>query len=133
MILLTVNKFIYKYFFMSGQELKEKLERLGVNYADLATALGLKSRQALHNRFKTDDVGIGFLQQVAGFVNKNIYFFIENDNISGKEAFVKTESTRTVNETNPVMEALTSAVHSLGETNALLLKQNSMLQKRLNV
>lgn len=62
---------------MTGKELKSKLDKLGVNYAEMAKAIGFTNRQGLNQKFSSKDITVSLLVRIADYVNKNIYFFIE--------------------------------------------------------
>ena len=61
---------------MTGQELKERLQNMGIVLADVAKGLEITT-QALNSKFKTSDVGVSFVTEIAAAINKNVYELID--------------------------------------------------------
>lgn len=61
---------------MTGEELKNRLKVLNISPTQLAKSLDI-SKQTLNNRFKSIDVGVGFVKTIARAVNKNVYDIID--------------------------------------------------------
>lgn len=61
---------------MTGEELKNRLKYLKISPTELAKSLDI-SKQTLNNRFKSSDIGLGFVKTIANAVNKNVYEIID--------------------------------------------------------
>ena len=61
---------------MTGDALKNKLKGYEVSLTELAETLGI-TKQNLNSKFKSSDVGISFITDVAKAVNKSVYELIE--------------------------------------------------------
>ena len=62
---------------MSGKELKQKIQELGISYASLAEKLGLNGDQALHQLFRANDVKSGLIKSIALVTNMPICWFYD--------------------------------------------------------
>lgn len=61
---------------MSGDELKKKLDGVGISYAELARQLGVFP-QSFNKTLKSKDVGSGVLENIAKIIGKDMNFFYE--------------------------------------------------------
>lgn len=62
---------------MSGKELKQKIQQLGISYAALAEKLGLNGDQALHQLFRANDVKSGLVKSISLATNTPICWFYD--------------------------------------------------------
>lgn len=76
---------------MNGDFLRKKIEYAGFQLVDVANNLGI-SQQNLQSKLKTSDVKVSFLEKLAEAINKNVYYFFEDD--------IKTKSEENINKEN---------------------------------
>ena len=69
---------------MRGEEVKKILEKDRVPLNELAERLGT-SPQNLNNWLNVKDIKTGILEKIANAINKNIYYFIDNQSNEHKE------------------------------------------------
>lgn len=63
---------------MNGDFLRKKIENTGFQLVDIAEKLNI-SPQDLQSKLKAKDVKVSFLQNLAQAINKNVYFFLDDD------------------------------------------------------
>lgn len=64
---------------MSGKELKEILNKEGINLSELAKMLGFANDQRLHSALKAEDVKSGLIEAISRATNKSIGFFYKRE------------------------------------------------------
>lgn len=67
---------------MKGIDVKEKLKKEGYKLKDIAINLGYANDQRLHSALKSDDISSGLLENIARVINKNVYWFYDDDSES---------------------------------------------------
>ena len=70
---------------MRGEEVKKILESDGIPLNELAERLGT-SPQNLNNWLNVKDIKTGILDKIANAINKNIYYFIDNQSDEFRES-----------------------------------------------
>lgn len=66
---------------MNGKELKEILNKEGVNLAELSRKLGYANDQRLHSALNAADVKSGLIEEIANATNKTVGFFYNEANM----------------------------------------------------
>ena len=66
---------------MTGKDIRQKIEKSGVAYADLAKRLDV-SPQTLNSRLKAHDLKLSFIEEVARAINKPLYYFFQEEPLS---------------------------------------------------
>lgn len=59
---------------MTGEELKKKLDAVGISYAEVARKLGVFP-QSFNKTLKANDVGSGTLEKIGKILDKDMSFF----------------------------------------------------------
>lgn len=63
---------------MTGKRVKEILRKNGYVLSDVAKSMGIIP-QNLQSMLNVEDIKTGVLERVAAAINKNVYFFYQND------------------------------------------------------
>ena len=95
---------------MSGEELKKKLDGLGISQAKLAELMGVFP-QSFNKTLQADDVKSGFIEKLCRVLNKDISFFY------GGESSQKSDK---LEKANSQIKHLLEAVEQLQEDNSRL-------------
>jgi len=69
---------------MRGEEVKKILEKNGYLLSEVAKKLDI-SPQNFNNWLGVQDVKTGILEKIAKAINKNMYFFLENESVKNEE------------------------------------------------
>lgn len=96
---------------MSGEELKKKLDGLGISQAKLAELMGVFP-QSFNKTLQADDVKSGFIEKLCRVLGKDISFFYD-----GGEASQKSDE---LEKANDEIRHLLEAVEQLQEDNSRL-------------
>ncbi len=64
---------------MDGDFVRKKIELAKFQLVEVAEKMNI-TPQDLHSKLKAKDVKVSFLQKIAEAINKNVYYFFENEN-----------------------------------------------------
>lgn len=70
---------------MRGEEVKKILEKNGYQLSQVAEKLNV-SPQNLNNWLGVQDIKTGILEKIAAAINKNMYYFIENQSLKNQDS-----------------------------------------------
>ena len=103
---------------MSGEELKKKLDGLGISQAKLAELMGVFP-QSFNKTLQADDVKSGFIEKLCRVLDKDMSFFYGGDSSQVSDELEKAKST---------IKHLYEAVEQLQEDNSRLKSEIIHLQ-----
>lgn len=70
---------------MRGEEVKNILEKNGYHLSEVAKKLDI-SPQNFNNWLGVQDIKTGILEKIAKVIDKNMYFFLENESVKNEES-----------------------------------------------
>ena len=84
---------------MTGEELKKKLDAVGISYAEVARKLGVFP-QSFNKTLKANDVGSGTLEKISKILGKDMSFFYGD-----VSTFTSDDEVERLREENAVLKA----------------------------